>query len=68
MLYKKINVEVVAELNTALDRLEEKHTLSAVASRPSLSSTRDHGSDRHSRIRWPQVRRSQLLSELHVRA
>ena len=37
MLYKKINVElivvadeadaVVAELNTALDRLEEKHTL-----------------------------------------
>jgi hypothetical protein len=38
MLYKKINVElvvvadeadaVVAELNTALDRLEEKHTLS----------------------------------------
>ena len=52
MLYKKINAElivvadeadaVVVELNAALDRLEEKHTLLRWADRESsLSSTRE---------------------------
>ena len=57
MQYKKINVElivfadeveaVVAELNVALDRLEESHTLFVVESRRSLSNTREDRIDRH---------------------
>jgi hypothetical protein len=75
MLYKKINVElivvadeaeaVVAGLNAALDRLEERHTLFGGGIETSPSSTREHGRDQHSGIRWSQVRR---LSGLHVRA
>ena len=77
MLYKKINVELivvadeaealVTDLNAALDRLEEKHTL-LVGSRPSPSGTGEHGRDRHSRIQWPRVRPSLVLSGLHVTA
>jgi hypothetical protein len=78
MLIQKLNVELilvadeadpaVAELNAALDRMEEDIRSSAGQSRPSLSSTLDHGSDRPSRIRWPQVSRLQARSGLHVGA
>jgi hypothetical protein len=73
MLYKKINVElivvadeaetVVADLNDALDRLEEKHTLfgGGIETVP----VEHRGRDRHSRIRSPRVRRSLALSGLH---
>jgi hypothetical protein len=57
MLYIKINVElvvvadeadaVVVELNTALDQMEERHTLSVVESKPSLSNIWAHRGDRH---------------------
>jgi hypothetical protein len=39
---------VVAELNGALDRLEESHTLFGGGIRPSLSSIRENEGDRHS--------------------
>jgi hypothetical protein len=78
MQYKKINVElivvadegeaVVAELNARSIGWKRGTHFSVVGSRPSLSGTREHGRDRHSRIRWPQVRRPLLLSGLHVRA
>ena len=60
--------EVVAELTPSSIGLEERPALFGGGSRPSRSITREHGRDRHSRIRWPLVRRSLLLSGLHVRA
>ena len=60
MLYKKINIElivvadeaeaVVTDLNAALDRLEEKHTLFGGGIETVPVRTGARGRDRHSRI------------------
>ena len=78
MLYKKINVElvvvadeaeaVVAELNSALDRLEEKHTLFGGGIETVAFKHGEHGRDRRSHTPWPQGRRSWMLSGQHARA
>jgi hypothetical protein len=69
---KKINVElnvaaneakeVVAEFNAEFDRPEAKLTLLCGGLRASRSPTREHGRDRHSRIRSPLTSRPLLLS------
>jgi hypothetical protein len=74
MLYKKINVEpivatdeaeaIVAELNAALDRLEERPALFGGGIETVAAAHPGTRRDRHSRIRRPQVRR---LRGLYVR-
>jgi hypothetical protein len=78
MQYKKISVEaivvadeaeaVVAELNAALDRLEESHTLFGGGIETVALSIRENGGDRHSHTRSLPVRRSLVLSRPHVTA
>ena len=78
MLYKKINVELIvvadeadavaAELNAALDRLEQKHVLFGGGIETVGVEHQDHVSDPPSRVRWPQARPPPLLSGLHATA
>ena len=78
MLYKKIDVElivvaeeadaVVAELNAALDLMEERHTLFGGGIEITAFDHSGTRRDRHSPIRSVQARLSLLLSGLHVRA